>query len=279
MTFLGKIFSALIFVLSMSFLLLAIMVTATHKNWRDAAINPSTGLKQMVEAKERGIKQLQESLTRAEVALAHERAARRTALAALQTEAAELRSNLQNAVSEVQTLEGLKTALTQEVNTQTQELTRLTSENAGLRTQIRKEREDRDQLFYTAARVSDELNATKGVVSEMQERNTQLIAQNTRYKEVLTASDINPEDPIDNAPPKRNGVVLLVSQPSRLVQVSIGYDEGLREGHFLEVTRGGKYLGRLRVRKTEPNQSVAEILPELQSGIMKEGDRVDTSIK
>ena len=64
-----------------------------------------------------------------------------------------------------------------------------------------------------------------------------------------------------------------------LVLVSIGYDEGLRKGHFLDVTRGGRYVGKLKVRNTEPDRAVAEILENYSEGIFQEGDRVDTSIE
>jgi hypothetical protein len=61
--------------------------------------------------------------------------------------------------------------------------------------------------------------------------------------------------------------------------VSIGYDEGLRQGHLLEVTRAGKYVGKLRVSKTEPDRSVAEILEDFSELTLQEGDRVDTTFE
>ena len=60
--------------------------------------------------------------------------------------------------------------------------------------------------------------------------------------------------------------------------ISIGSDEGLRAGHFLEVTRAGRYVGKLKVRNTEPDRSVAEILKDYSEGILQEGDRVDTTL-
>jgi len=86
-------------------------------------------------------------------------------------------------------------------------------------------------------------------------------------------------DPLDGAPPDRNGNVLVVNRPRKLVEVSIGYDDGLRQGHYLEVTRSGRYVTRLRVRDTEPDRAVAEILQDYSEGTVQEGDRVDTSIE
>ena len=104
MTFLGKIFSVLIFVLSLAFLMVSLMVTATHKNWRDAAINPETGLKPKVVAAQESIGQLQESVQRLQTDLSRERAARRSALATLNTQKDQLDAALQNNESRIQGL-------------------------------------------------------------------------------------------------------------------------------------------------------------------------------
>ena len=64
-----------------------------------------------------------------------------------------------------------------------------------------------------------------------------------------------------------------------MAEISIGFDEGLRDGHLLDVTRDGRYITRVRVRKTEPDRAVAEILADFNEGIIQEGDRVDTAIE
>ena len=123
------------------------------------------------------------------------------------------------------------------------------------------------------------MNKLRGFKQQLEDRNEQLMAQATRFKEVLAAKGIDVNAPLDGAPPERNGNILQIDRPSQLVLVSIGYDEGLRKGHFLEVTRNGRYMGKLKVRNTEPDRSVAEILEDYSEGILQEGDRVDTTIE
>ena len=103
--------------------------------------------------------------------------------------------------------------------------------------------------------------------------------QATRFKEVIAAKGIDINEPLDGAPPERNGNFLMIDRPSSLVLVSIGYDEGLRKGHLLEVTRDGRYISKLKVRNTEPDRAVAEILKDYSEGTLKEGDRVDTTFE
>ncbi|MCG8653916.1 MAG: hypothetical protein MI861_29020, partial [Pirellulales bacterium] len=137
---------------------------------------------------------------------------------------------------------------------------------------------DRDKLFAETLLLTDQMNVLRGFKQELEERNRQLMAQVTRYEEVMTSRGVDPNEPLDGAPPDRNGNVLVINRPKHLVEVSIGFDDGLRKGHFLEVTRRGRYIGKLRVTNTEPNRAVAEIMKDYSEGIILEGDRVDTSI-
>ncbi len=147
-----------------------------------------------------------------------------------------------------------------------------------MREQIRTEQQERDELFSQVLALTDQMNKLRGFKNQLQDRNEQLMAQVTRYQEVTQAKGIDINEPLDGAPPERNGEVLQIDRPTSLVLVSIGYDEGLREGHYLEVTRGGRYIGKLKVRKTETDRAVAEIMADYSDGIIQERDRVDTTL-
>lgn len=281
MTLLGKSFTALILILSAVFMVLALAVNASHRNWRDVVltgVNGQPGLKSQIESTTRVNEQLRDSQARIQAQLDREQAARRTALAALQTQLDQLRSDLQQSEASVQKLTADNQVLTQTDLTRAQELERLTSENLELRTAVRTEQQDRDQLFTQTLELTDQMNKLRGFKQQLEERNSQLMAQVTRFEEVVTSKGIDINMPLDGAPPERNGKILQVDRPRRLTLVSIGYDEGLREGHFLEVTRSGRYIGKLKIRKTEPDRAVAEILEDYSEGVIQENDRVDTTL-
>lgn len=278
MNLLGKSFSVLILLLSVVFMVLALAVNASHRNWRDMVL-ADDGLKAQIESYERTNDQLREARARTQAELDREKAARRTALAALQTQLDQLESQLRESEATVQQLQAKNTELAQLDRSRAEELEKLTAETTLLRAQIRKEQQDRDTLFAETLKLTDDMNALRGIVQLQEDRNDQLLAQVTRYKEVVDAAGLNMNDPLDGAPPERNGSVLVINRPRKLVEISIGYDDGLREGHFLEVTRGGRYVTRLRVRETEPDRSVAEILNDFSEGTIQEGDRVDTTIE
>ncbi len=281
MTLLGKSFTAVILILSTVFMALALAVNATHRNWRDVAvsgINGQPGLKQQIEDISRVNEQLREARQRTLADLDREQAARQTALAALQTQLDQLEGTLQMSEQSVQQLTAENTELSQTALSSARELERLTAENAGLRTQVRTEQQDRDMLFAQALQLTNEMNTLRGFKQQLEERNKQLMTQVTRFEEVVTAKGIDINEPLDGAPPERNGNILQIDRPTSLVLVSIGYDEGLRKGHFLEVTREGRYVGKLKVRDIQPDRAVAEIMKDYSEGILKEGDRVDTTL-
>lgn len=278
MTLLGKAFTVVIFLLSAVFMVLALAVNASHRNWRDVVLGDN-GLKNEIEKISRVNEQLRDSKDRIQADLDREQAARRTALAALQTQVDTLQDQLETSENEVVSLRSDNSTLVQLDESRAAELQRLTDSNIALRDQIRTEQQDRDTLFTETLTLTDQMNTLRGFKQELEVRNQQLIAQATRYKEVMTSKGIDVNEPLDGAPPDRNGNILQIDRPTSLVLVSIGYDEGLRKGHLLEVTRNGRYMGKLKVRNTEPDRSVAEILDDYSEGILKEGDRVDTTIE
>lgn len=277
MTLLGKFLSTFIFILSTAFMVLALAVNASHRNWREVVLDPNNGLKKQIETISRTNQQLTDDRQRTQAALDREQAARRTALAALQSQLDQMEQLLRGSEAQVQQLEAKSTELSQLDRSRAEELQRLTDEARKLRDQIRAEQEDRDSLFAETLKMTDQMNLLKGSLQAQTERNEQLAGQLSRYREVVDMKGIDVNQPLDGAPPERNGTVLVVNRPLDMVEVSIGYDDGLRDGHLLDVTRSGRYVGRLRIRRTEPNRSVAEILKDYNQSPIQEGDRVDTT--
>lgn len=278
MTFLGKCFSAAIAFLSVTFMVLAIAVNASHRNWRDVVLGPG-GLKTQIESIARENQQLQDARERALGDLDRERVARRTALAALQTQLDALQNQLSDAQANNRELQNQNSELAQLDLARAKDLEDLTAETTRLREEILQEQQRRDELFAYTLELTDQANLLRGHVQIQEDRNQQLLTQVTRYKEVVDSYGINIHDPLDRAPPARNGNVLVVNRPRKLVEVSIGYDDGLRSGHFLDVTRDGRFVTRLRVRNTDPDRAVAEIVQDYSEGIIQEGDRVYTTFE
>jgi len=272
----GKSLAMAVLLLAGVFVVMALLVNASHRNWRDVVLAEDGML-----AQKESILETQNELRGAralvQAAWDREQAAGRTAIAEAQTQIDQLQSQLRESSATVQDLQAKNDELTVLDRSRAEELDEVTTEAKRLREQVRAEQQERDRLFAETLKLTNQKNLLNGIRQNQDDENTQLVSQISRYKEVVDAAGLNINDPLDGAPPPREGEILVVSGNRNLVAVSIGYDDGLRDGHLLEVTRDGRYVTKLRVRRTEPNRSVAEVLRNYSEGSVMEGDRVDTT--
>ncbi len=276
MTLLGRIFTGLIFILSILFFAFAIAVNASHVNYRELVKNPTTGYEARVKAAETKNRQLTTLLEDTKSDLAIEQAARRSALGALQTQIDQREAELASQEAELTKLLAAHTNLVATEQQTQQDLSARTQDNELLRKQNVEAFEDRNQLFARMTKAIDDYNRLQGMYQALDERRQQLASDYTSAKEKLDILGIKPNAVYPGAP-AANGKVVAVST-NGLVEVSLGKDAGIYEGVTLEVHRSGQYLGRLKVTRVAPDRSVAEILTGFQTGYIREGDRVDTKL-
>lgn len=273
MTLLGKILTVLILVLSVVFMSFSMLVFATHKNWREAA----AALEKEVNDARAQRDQMQIEFNRSKDALAAEQAARRFAIAAARSKYEQANAAFQQANSQLADLLSSNGQLQQAHRTTVEELNRLTTEVGTLRTQIRTAQQDRDTQFAEVVRMTDELNRLEGLKADLEDRRSQLLEQNSRFAAVLKAYGIDVNANIAGIPPTVDGIVTGVSDRD-LIEISLGSDDGLKEGHHLEVFRQNTYLGRVIIRRTAPDRAVAEVIKEYRRGTIRKGDRVATKL-
>lgn len=85
-------------------------------------------------------------------------------------------------------------------------------------------------------------------------------------------------DPVDESgtpelPPVK-GSVLVVDAKWNFVVLDLGEKEGLRNRGVLMVSREGKLVGKVKVRRVEGERSIADILPGWTVSEVREGDEV-----
>lgn len=275
MTLLGKVFIGLICLLSIIFFSLSVAVNATHIDYRDQLKNPTSGFEKRLKDAETKNQQLTKQIEDYKNELAIEQTARRQVLAALQTQIEDRDTRLKAQDEELKKVLAAQSELSQSELATTKELVAKTAENDSLRAKINETREDRNQLYTRLVGTIDDYNRLQGMLQSLKERSDQLASDYTSAKEKLDYHNISPRELI--GPPSVNGEVLAVST-SGLVEVSLGRDDGLREGFTLEARRGSQYLGRLKVKTVAKDKAVAEILPGYQKGYIREGDRVDSKL-
>ena len=273
MNFVGRILIVLTLVMSILFFGLSIVVFATHTNWRSRAAD----LEKKVSALDLANRQIQEDMEATKQQIAREQAARRFEVAILHTQVDQAETQLQQSESLLATEQSNHSTLQESAKVAVNDLARLTTEVGGLRDEVRTNRQARDEKHAQLVSQIDETNALQGQKANLEERAMTLAEQVARYKRVADAAGITEFDAVDNVPPAVDGVVMAVGR-GNLLEISIGSDDGLKEGHTLDVFRDGTYLGRVVVRKATPDRAVVEIMPEYRKGLIKKGDRVATRI-
>ena len=282
MTLLGKIFTVLILIMSVLFMSFSIMVFATHQNWQKLVDNPSPkgkeplGLNQQIDNAELANGELEKKLKEAQLALKREQVARRFVLASLQAQLDLATKDQTTFEQQVRTMDvktrnaqaAMKTAQTNNEG--------LVKEVANLREQVVSTQKSSDKYFASSLKLTDEINQLRGNETRLKEVQGQLVNQVGRMSNVLTKNGLTEFSDVTAIPPVIDGVVTQVS--SDIIQISIGWDDGLRKDHELDVYRGKSYLGRIKVRETRPNSAVGEIIPAYRKGTIKQGDRVATKI-
>lgn len=289
MNLVGKIFIVLIFIMSLVFMSFVVAVYATHTHWRDVVMNQQAtadkplGLKPQLDQQKARNQELSDQLDKLKQEVATEKAAKRQQLAKLETENDELKKQRDQQEKELAKLVQAERDAVAAMDATQKTAEALRKEVEGLRDEVRNIQKDRDEQFKRVVDLTDQLHQTVNQLKSADARSKQLAADYANALAVLRKFELKPDPKVyEGTPPKVDGAVLAVTNAG-LLEVSIGSDDGLIEGHKLEVYRFAQgvstYLGRIEVTKVQPDKSVCKILPEFQKGQIQVGDSVASKLR
>lgn len=283
MNLVGKIFVVLIFVMSIAFAMIAVMVYSTRTNWRDEIER-----KQAVGAKGPGWKVRYNDVTEEnaklkvdrenlEKAKAAETMAKVQAIAKAENEIARLNQENTQVAGQLKAKDEELTSNNNALHTAEQNLKALTGEVQGLRNEIAASQKETDEQIKKAIDLQDQLTQSKGTLAILKERNDQLVMDVSKARMKLKGAGLTLEGPADASQIPVFGKVTAVS-PSK-VELSIGTDDGVRIGQELDIYRGDKYVGRIRVIEAKADNAVASIMTDYQQYPIQRGDNVDSQLR
>ena len=277
MNLLGKIFVVLILLLSVFLMAFAMVVYATHKNWKDEATKVSNSLSQARAENQ----QLQSEYQRLDSQLRSEKEAVQQEVRKLESERVILINDNKKFQKDLDLLKQDRRKATAMVASTQENNSGLMKEVTGLREEIRTAQQARDDAFATTLKTTTELHEKQGQLTSAIERMKQLLGQLGSTTALLQRHGHDPHADPDAVPPHVRGVVSAMHRTAdnHLIEISIGADDGLRKGHTVEVFRGERYLGRAVIMRTEPDRAVARILRRFQKGQIQEGDHVATKLR
>ncbi len=290
MNLVGKIFIVVILVLCLVFMALSMAVYTAQRNWREVVMLQKD---QLTPGKELGLKwrledakAQNEDLNNQKAALqkeyAAEKAARQQSLTRLQTELDIARRDRKSLEAGRADLEKDKRDAVAAMNATQKNLTDYRQELDKNRTALVEAHQDRDKHFAEVVRKTDEFNQAVNEKEVLRKRTLELAKDLKKADEVLQWKGLNKNTDYKSKPPKVDAIVTSVLGDG-LIEISLGSDAGLREGHQLEIyrTSGGQstYVGRVKVVRTDPSKAVCKVDPNFQNSNVMENDRVASKIE
>jgi 5-bromo-4-chloroindolyl phosphate hydrolysis protein len=273
MTLLGKIFTALIIIMSLVFSASAVVVFATHKHWEEAALKAVAERDAARLANVNLEREKQEALNQ----LAAERAQRRKLISELATKNQQLDEQARTSAADANEFSAQLAIAEKQRDLAIQQKDDLVQENNSLRTSLVAAQKAHDDRLQQVVKLTDDVQKMDGQVKALKDDNKSLAETQVALNQVLKSHGLTVND-VSDEPIVVDGVITKVSATQPLVEISIGEDDGLKPDNHLEVFRGSSYLGRIVIRQTSPNRAVGQVVKELQKQPFQKGDRVATRL-
>ncbi len=288
MSFLGKLLVGLQLFLSIVFLIFAGAVFSTQKNWKAAKDAVETQKKQIEAEKQQVDQDFAAHKTRVDIELKNE----------------QLRAA--NAEGQVKLLKDQVAAADKELviartNADEQrELAKVAVEEArqrreesllqrGINNDLQKLLNEKNERLQAMADVNFNLKvAEKALV----DKHSKVLSDLVLYQKIIASYGL-PTDPqsvagLQTPPPAVDGEVLETKKGGRsggdLVEISIGSDDGLAQGHKLSVyrsqtaDRAAKYLGEIKLVFVTPDRAVGTVVLKAKNGVIERGDNVTSKL-
>jgi hypothetical protein len=271
MNLIGKIFTLLIFFMSICFLVISVMVGASHRNWKEIASKKndeaSIAVKRLQDAKN--------STTEQQKLLSAERVSRAFQLAQLESQLktananfiskeAELRKVIEISQEQLAQLEKAEARLAQ----QDKEIVELTDKNNTLV-------DDISNQFALTRDLTNETFEQRNQIGLLSEKEADMTNQLVKMEKVLSANGLTANSNTDHIVPKLEGVVTRIGNDG-LFAVSVGSDDGIKVGHEMDIYRNDKYIGKATVVNVLPDISALKSNKDYMRGTVQEGDYVTT---
>ncbi len=288
MSFLGKLLVGLQLFLSIMFLIFAGAVFSTQANWKKTADQAAEKVKNTEADKLQVEQAFADYKRRTKIELENEQA------------------RASNAVGQVKLLkeqvdakDTQLTAATTERNEQV-ELAKVSVEEARQRREeALLQRGINNEMQKLLNEKNDRVKALEDIkfnlqVAEraLQDKHSKLLNDLSLFQKIIAANGLS-TDPRSVAglltpPPAVDGEVLETKRAGRsgsdLVEISIGSDDGLAEGHKLSVyrsqqgDRAAKFLGDIKLVYVTPDRAVGVVILRAKNGVIERGDNVTSKL-
>ncbi len=275
MNLVGKIFTVLIFVMCIVFSSFTLMLHAGHKNWYDEYAKQTAQLDKANEEKaklQQAYRLLDQQRTtdndRDKKLIKTLQATNdllTTDKTAAETKVLQLQADLRKVVADFKLVETT--------------LSDLRGETESLRERNAVVVKERQELFDKYAKAVTDVANLGAEIGRLEKRLRDVVDPLRTAQSLLAYAGIRESDRFKDPPPV-SGRVTGVRQSD--VEISLGYDDGVRPGHRFAVTRpsnGNQYVGDIQVIQVDyPNRAVCRAVKETMRDQIQLYDHVQASL-
>ena len=266
----GKILTFVIFFLSVAFLVLAVMVGNTHQEWKKIANdnkNKVTEARTILTTYKGKSEEIKKTLNA-------ERVARRLQLAQLESQLNAAQEAVEAKEKELRERIVISQRAQEALNNAEKRLNEQDGQIGELRTKNKTLIDDIAAQRQSVVNLTNQIYTLQGEVKELELTNMDLSEQVALRTKVMESKGLSTTELTDHIPPEVEGVVLRTRD--NLIAISVGGDDGVRNGHVFDIYRGDRFIGKAEVTTAKDNMSAARLITEFQQAPVAEGDYVTT---
>jgi len=270
MNLVGKIITILILLLSVCFMVIGVMVNASHQNWKEQAIENKKLVEELASNRERILAEA----TKKDEQIEKEKVARMIRIQQLESQLQQARRDYENA-NQVLAEKSVKAQesliLVQESEARIKEQDGLINDLQNqLRLLTESVAEQRGKVTDLTAQIF-ELNSKKVALESIR---SDLVAENAQRTKVMNANGLDKYDLTSHIPRDLKGRITAIDGNN--IAVNLGLDDGLRRGHSFDIYRGDSYVGTATVFEAQNNRSAARVDSNLTKVPVQVNDQVTT---
>jgi hypothetical protein len=282
MTHVGKILVLVIMAFSLVLLGISTVVFATAKHWRDETRKKT----EEVQKVKKKFDEAQAIVDAAKKELSDAQANAQQQKQTLDQRIRALEDSNKRDVDQITAVRGQLVTAQEAAKAALDEIQARREETNLLRTQKSVVEKQANEFKLRQADLNDRIRELERILETATKNNSDLRERVAKFSSLLRANGLS--DDISQikgreSPPPVMGEIRRVDPTGRRVEMTIGSDDGLVEGHELFAFRTKprpEYLGKIQIVTVDPDQAVGRVVGgTFQGKKIKEGDIVSSTIK
>ena len=269
MSLMGKIFTLLIFFMSICFLVISVMVGASHRNWKDIA----QVMRDDAQAATARLQDAKSNTNEIEKLLASEQVSRAMQLAQLESQLKRAREDFKTKEDQYRKAIEVSQSQLAELEQVQRRITQQDTKIKDLESNNVKLVDDIADQFSNVRNLTNETFTLQTQIKLLEQKEADIRAKLAKSTRVLKRNGLTVNSLTDHIVPKLDGIVSRVGA-NGLFAVNLGTDDGVKIDHVMSIYRRDRFIGKATVVTAKEDICVLKTQLDFMKDNVNEGDHV-----